>query len=116
MKPKDLLKKIEAFLDDKKAQDILSLDLNGKSSIADFMTIASGSSQRHISSMAEGLKAYLEDDLDVNQVIVEGLGQSDWVLIDAGDVIIHLFKPEVRSFYSLEKIWGPLPTQPNLSA
>ena len=92
-------------LDDDKAVDPVVIDLAGKTSIADWMVVASGTSQRHISSMAEKLLIGLKDQ-GVRNATGEGLGQSDWVLIDAGDVIVHLFKPEVRSFYNLERMWG----------
>lgn len=96
---------IEAFLDDKKAEDILRVDLKGKSTIADFMVIASGSSRRHIQSTGELLKRHLYD-LGVKPIFIEGAPQCDWVLLDAGVVIVHLFRPEVREFYNLEKMWG----------
>jgi ribosome-associated protein len=82
-------------LDQDKAEDIISIDLTGKSSLADRMVIATGRSSRQVASMAEHLKERLK-----------GLPQADWVLIDAGDVIVHLFRPEVRAFYNLEKMWA----------
>lgn len=81
------------------------IDLGGKSSIADTMVIATGTSQRHIASMADHLLERLKAAGHVG-LSAEGRGQSDWVLIDAGDVIVHLFKADVRSFYDLEKLWG----------
>ena len=96
---------IETFLEDKKAEDILRVDLKGKSTIADFMVIASGKSQRHIQSTGELLKRHLYE-LGVKPISIEGAPQCDWVLLDAGDVIVHLFRPEVRAFYNLEKMWG----------
>lgn len=95
---------IEASLDKDKAEDIVVIDLSGKSSLADTMVIASGRSARHISAMAEHLMETLKHR--GYTVKVEGLKASDWVLIDAGDAIVHLFRPEVRAFYNLEKMWG----------
>jgi ribosome-associated protein len=92
-------------LDDDKADDIVVVDLAGKSDIADYMVIASGTSQRHVSSMAEHLTVKLKPEVP-GGVPVEGAQRSDWVLIDGGDVIVHLFRPEVRRFYNLEKMWG----------
>lgn len=92
-------------LDQDKAEDIISIDLTGKSSLADRMVIATGRSSRQVASMAEHLKERLKA-AGVNRCQVEGLPQADWVLIDAGDVIVHLFRPEVRAFYNLEKMWA----------
>ena len=99
-----LVELINTFLDDRKAIDILFLPLEGKSSIADYLFIASGNSQRHISSMAEDLAQLIKSKAGYS-VAIEGMPQSDWVLIDAQEVIIHLFRPEVRAFYNLEKMW-----------
>tara|TARA_B100001029_G_C14960849_1_gene394359 strand:+ start:169 stop:555 length:387 start_codon:yes stop_codon:yes gene_type:complete len=87
-----------------KAQDIIKIDLSGKTSIADFMLIASGTSSRQIRAMAENTVTMIKKNAKVS-VNVEGLNQGDWVLIDSGDIIIHLFRPEVREFYNLEKMW-----------
>ena len=87
-----------------KAQDIIKIDLSGKTSIADFMLIASGTSSRQIRAMAENTVTMIKKNAQVI-VNVEGLNQGDWVLIDSGDIIIHLFRPEVREFYNLEKMW-----------
>ncbi|HEX2529117.1 MAG TPA: ribosome silencing factor [Geminicoccus sp.] len=92
-------------LDDDKAVDPIVVDLAGKTAMADFMVVASGTSQRHISSMAEKILHALKER-GMKDASGEGLGASDWVLIDAGDVIIHLFKPEMRSFYDIEKLWS----------
>ena len=92
-------------LDDDKAVDVVSIPLNGKSNIADYMVIASGRSTRHVASMAEKLSERIKRDLG-RGVRVEGLPVADWVLIDADDVIVHLFRPEVRSFYNLERMWA----------
>jgi ribosome-associated protein len=92
-------------LDDDKAVEVVSIPLNGKSNIADYMVIASGRSTRQVASMAQKLSERIKRDLGRN-VRVEGLPVADWVLIDADDVIVHLFRPEVRSFYNLERMWA----------
>ncbi len=102
---KKLINKIMANLDDNKAIDINSLSLKGKSDIADYLIIATGTSSRHVSSLAQ--KAV--DDLkknNIKNINTEGLDKGDWVLIDGGDVIIHLFREEVRDFYDIEKLWS----------
>jgi ribosome-associated protein len=104
-KPSDLLRIVEKSLDDDKAEDIVAIDLKGKSSIADYMVIATGRSSRQLAAMAEHLYEKLKAK-GLAQVGVEGERQGDWVLIDGGDVIIHLFRPEIRSLYNLEKMWG----------
>lgn len=91
-------------LDDDKAEDVVQIDLRGKSELGDYMVIASGRSSRQVSSMAEKLMERLKQDHDI-LCKVEGKGTGDWVLIDAGDVVVHLFRPEVREFYQLEKMW-----------
>jgi len=96
-----------ASLEDDKAEDILVLDLEGKSTIADQMIIASGRSARHVAALAEHVQRKIKD-LGGQRARVEGLPNADWVLIDTGDLIVHLFRPEVREFYDLERIWaGP---------
>ncbi len=92
-------------LDDDQAQDIVTIDLDGKSSIADFMVIASGRSTRQVAAMAQKLGERLKQNGFGNPRI-EGLPAADWVLVDAGGVVVHLFRPEVRSFYNLERMWG----------
>ena len=92
-------------LDDDKAVDVVTIPLAGKSNIADHMVIASGTSTRQVASMAQKLSERIKRDLGRN-VRVEGLPVADWVLIDADDVIVHLFRPEVRSFYNLERMWA----------
>jgi len=92
-------------LDDDKAQDIVVIDLKDKSSIADCMIVASGRSQRHVGALADHLLRALKD-VGAGKARVEGMPHCDWVLIDVGDVIVHLFRPEVRAFYNLEKIWS----------
>ncbi|OYX65662.1 MAG: ribosome silencing factor [Sphingomonadales bacterium 32-64-17] len=92
-------------LDDDQAQEIVSIPLEGKSSVADHMVIASGRSTRQVASMAQKLAEELKKSGEPSPRI-EGLPAADWVLIDAGDVVVHLFRPEVRSFYNLERMWG----------
>ena len=99
---------ILAKLDDDKAQDVVSIDLKGKSPVADSMIVASGRSHRHVGALADHLLRALKD-AGVGKARVEGLPHCDWVLIDAGDVIVHLFRPEVRAFYNIEKIWSVEP-------
>ena len=92
-------------LDEDQAQELVTIPLEGKSSIADHMVIASGRSTRQVASMATKLADKIKSETGKN-VRIEGLPTADWVLIDAGDVIVHLFRPEVRSFYNLERMWG----------
>lgn len=92
-------------LDEDQAQETISIPLAGKSSIADHMVIASGRSTRHVSAIADKLAQRIKQEAG-RSVRVEGLPNADWVLIDAGDVIVHLFRPEVRSFYNLERMWS----------
>ena len=103
--PKDFLQSIVKCLDDNKAEDITSIDLAGKSSIADHMIIASGRSQRQVAALADYVQRAIKE-AGVTGTMVQGLEQADWVLIDAGDVVVHIFRPEVRSFYNLDKMWG----------
>ena len=91
-------------LADNKALDIVSIDLEGKSGIADFLVIATGTSNRHVSSLSENLITELKKD-GIRDIKAEGINKSDWVLIDSGDVIVHIFRKEVREFYNLEKLW-----------
>ena len=100
-----LLSAVTASLDDNKAEDVVVIDLSGKTSIADYMVIACGTSQRHVGSMTNNLRERLKA-LGLGTVSVEGETHCDWVLLDAGDVVVHLFRPEVRTFYSLERLWG----------
>jgi ribosome-associated protein len=100
----ETLRIVLARLDDMKAEDTVSIDLTGKSSIGDYMVVTSGRSQRHVASIAD----HVIKDLGQSglRVRVEGMRQADWVLIDAGDVIVHVFRPEVRAFYNLERMWA----------
>lgn len=99
---------ILARLDEDKAQDIVLIDLKGKSPVADALVVASGRSQRHVGAMADHLLRTLKD-AGYGKCRVEGMPHADWVLIDTGDVIVHLFRPEVRAFYNIEKIWAVEP-------
>ena len=101
-----ILNQVKTSLENDKAENTVVIDLIGKTEIADFLVIASGTSQRHIGAMAEHLRRNLKN-LSVKGLAIEGNTQCDWVLIDAGDIIIHLFRQEVREFYNLEKIWAP---------
>jgi ribosome-associated protein len=101
----NLLDVVERSLDDDKAQDVVVIELSGKSAIADHLVVASGTSQRHVGAMAEHLREQLKK-AGLKPVAVEGMPQCDWVLVDGGDVVVHLFRPEVRDFYNIEKMWG----------
>lgn len=92
-------------LDDDQAQDVVTIDLEGKSSIADHLVIASGRSTRQVAAMAQKLAESVKQN-GFGPVRLEGLPAADWVLIDAGDVVVHIFRPEVRSFYNLERMWA----------
>lgn len=101
----DLHAAVMRSLDDDQALEVVSIPLAGKSSIADYMVIASGRSTRQVASMATKLADRLKQDHG-KLVRIEGLPTADWVLIDADDIIVHLFRPEVRSFYNLERMWA----------
>ncbi len=103
--PESLHDLVMQSLDDDQAQDIVSIPLEGKSSIADFMVIASGRSTRQVATMAQKLAERVKHG-GYGHSRIEGLPAADWVLIDTGDVVVHLFRPEVRSFYNLERMWG----------
>ena len=98
------IKTVLASLEDSKAENIVSIDIQGKSSLGDHMVIASGRSHRHVAAVADHLLKALKD-AGLGNARVEGLPGADWVLIDSGDVIVHVFRPEVRDFYNLEKMW-----------
>jgi len=104
-RPNRLLKIVLDTLDAAKAEAVATIDLRGKTSIGDQMVVASGRSQRHVGAVADHLAKKLKEE-GFGRVRVEGLPQCDWVLIDAGDVIVHIFRPEVREFYNLEKMWS----------
>ena len=98
-------KTIHKVLSDNKAKDIIKINLEKKSSIADFMIICSGTSNRHVISLSNYLVEALKKE-NLNTLNVEGIRNGDWVLVDAGDIIIHLFRSEVREYYGLEKMWA----------
>ena len=104
----DLTRLVLASLEDDKAEEVIVLDLKDKSSVTDAMVIASGRSARHVGALADHVIRRLKEH-GCGRARVEGLAGCDWVLIDAGDVVVHLFRPEVRSFYNLEKMWGDSP-------
>lgn len=100
------LARIISSLTDDKAEDIVQIDLRGKSAIGDYMVICSGRSTRQVTALSDKLAQRLKTELDV-QAKIEGKDAGDWVLLDTGDVIVHIFRPEVREFYQLEKMWLP---------
>jgi ribosome-associated protein len=102
----ETLRLVLAQADDMKAEDTVTIDLSGKSTIGDYMVVTSGRSQRHVGAVADRVIEKLEK-AGVDGIRVEGMPHCDWVLIDAGDVIVHVFRPEVRAFYNLEKMWAP---------
>ncbi len=99
-----LLEQVIHWLDDAKAENVVTIDLKGKSSIGDYMLIATGRSDRHVGAIADQIQRKLKEQ-GHGRVRVEGMEACDWVLIDAGDLIVHVFRPEVRDFYNLEKMW-----------
>jgi ribosome-associated protein len=101
----ELLKRIRTSLEDDKAEDIVSIDLAGRSSLCDAVVIASGRSSRHVMSIAEHLARRLKEE-GYGTRPVSGASQGDWALVDAGDVIVHVFRPEVRDYYDLEGMWS----------
>lgn len=103
-----LLKLVEKSLDDDKAENAVVIPLSGKTDFADYMVVATGTSQRHIGAMAQHLRERIKDKTDRN-ALVEGDGAADWVLLDAGDVVVHLFRAETRAFYAIEKLWVETP-------
>lgn len=100
-----LLNEIVTLLDDAKAEDVVTIELAGKSSVADYMVIASGRSDRHVGAIADQISKRLKE-IKYATVRVEGQPANDWVLIDVGDIVVHVFRPEVRDFYNLEKMWS----------
>jgi ribosome-associated protein len=99
-----LLKSVVHWLDEAKAEEVVTIDLKGKSSIGDFMVIASGRSDRHVGAIADQLQRKFKQ-AGLGRARTEGLEGCDWVLIDTGDIIVHVFRPEVRQFYNLERMW-----------
>jgi len=109
MKIVEIKNQIETILDNNKAKNIISIDLKKKSYIADYMIIASGTSSRHLQSLSENLVSELKK---INNCRIEGRDSNDWKLVDAIDIIVHIFHPEKREFYDLEKMWSePIPKQ-----
>lgn len=104
-KPAALLKDIVHWLDEAKAEEVVTIDLAGKSSIGDFMVVATGRSDRHVGAIAEQIGRKLKEQ-GLGRVRIEGMEACDWVLIDTGDIIVHVFRDEVREFYNLEKMWS----------
>lgn len=104
--PEQVLTAVVASVDDDKAEDIVQIDLRGRSDVADYMVICSGRSSRQVAAIAEKLADRLKQAFGIS-VKMEGKETGDWVLIDSGDVIVHVFRPEVRDFYQLEKMWMP---------
>jgi len=105
----ELLARVIASIEDDKAEDVVQIDLRGRSSIADFMVICSGRSSRQVAAIADKLIDRMKAELGL-VCRSEGKEQGDWVLIDAGEVIVHVFRPEVREFYQLEKLWLGVPS------
>ena len=107
----EIKKQIEIILDNNKAKNIISIDLKKKSYIADYMIIASGTSSRHLQSLSENLVSELKK-IGISNCRIEGKESSDWKLVDAIDIIVHIFNPEKREFYDLEKMWSePIPKE-----
>ncbi len=103
--PASLHELVMRSLDDDQAMEVVSIPLEGKSSIADYMVVASGRSTRQVATMAQKLAERIKQG-GYGHVRIEGLPAADWVLVDAGDIVVHLFRPEVRSFYNLERMWA----------
>ena len=99
------LELVLASLEDSKAEDIVSIDIAGKSALGDYMVVVSGRSNRHVSAISEHLISDLKDE-GMGSARVEGLENGDWVLIDTGDIIVHVFRPEIREVYNLERMWA----------
>ena len=98
------LKVVLTSLEESKAEDLVPIDLSGKTPLADYMVVATGRSQRHVAAVAERLAEDLKK-AGCSDIRVEGLRAADWVLVDAGDVVVHIFRPDIRTFYNLEKMW-----------
>jgi ribosome-associated protein len=104
----ETLKLILSRLDDMKAEETVTIDLRGKSAFSDYMIVTSGRANRHVGAIAENVAKGLKET-GIKPVHIEGLPNCDWVLIDSGDVVVHVFRPEVREFYSLERLWTQSP-------
>ena len=107
----ETLNLILSRLEDMKAEETVTIDLRGKSSITDYMIVTSGRANRHVGAIAENVTKGLKEN-GVKNIHVEGMPNCDWVLIDSGDVIVHVFRPEVREFYNLERLWTQNPAVP----
>src|SRR6185437_1227658 len=105
------LKMILSRLDDMKAEETVTIDLRGKSAFSDYMIVTSGRANRHVGAIAENVTKGLKEN-GITGIHVEGLPNCDWVLIDSGDVVVHVFRPEVREFYNLERLWSQNPMGP----
>lgn len=104
-----MLETVLKSLDDSKAEEVIHIDIEGKSPVADYMVVSNGRSHRHVNAVADRLLRDLKD-AGYGSPKVEGMPACDWVLVDTGDVIVHIFRPEVRDFYSLEKMWQAIAT------
>ena len=104
----ETLKLVLSRLDDMKAEETVTIDLRGKSAFSDYMIVTSGRANRHVGAIAENVTKGLKET-GIKSIHVEGLPNCDWVLIDSGDVIVHVFRPEVREFYNLERLWTQSP-------
>ncbi|MES2252774.1 MAG: ribosome silencing factor [Pseudomonadota bacterium] len=114
MKTNEIVDLVKTLLDDKKADNVITIDLNGQGAIVDYMIIASGTSNRHVSALANFIAS--EFKLRGVRTEMEGTPLCDWVLLDIGDVLVHLFRPDVREFYNLEKMWGDKSPRPSTAS
>ncbi len=99
---------IEQSLDADKAEDVRTIDLRGQTPLADYMIVATGTSSRQVGALADKLSQRLKA-LGLKDIYIEGKEQCNWVIVDAGDIVVHLFRPEVREYYNIEKMWQPHP-------
>ncbi len=106
MQTEQLIEKVKTILDDMKARDLVLLDVKGKSSVTDYMMVATGTSRRHVLSMADEVLQKVKE-LGIKPMGSEGQEGGDWVLVDLGDIVVHVMMPDARSFYDLERLWRP---------
>ena len=106
MQTEKLIKLVETALEDLKARDVVVMDVRGKCSVTDYMVVASGSSNRHVKSVADNVLREAKQ-AGVELIGIEGLDAGEWALVDLGDVVVHVMQPQVRSLYDLERLWGP---------
>ncbi|WP_207063864.1 ribosome silencing factor [Motiliproteus sp. SC1-56] len=106
MQTEQLIERVEHALEDIKARDVVKLDVRGKSSVTDWMVIASGSSNRHVKAVADAVIKEAKES-GVRPLGVEGIDSAEWALVDLGDVVVHVMQPQFRDFYDLERLWGP---------